>query len=365
MSDNEHPNASTDALHRHAMQCRNCGHELSGPFCPSCGQPVKTFMRAVWGLVYEMLDEFFSFDSRAVNTFPPLLLRPGFLTNEYIAGRRASYVSPLRLYLLVSIVFFLAFAFLAVDEERFQDVNVDFVEEDDTIQTVNVLEKALAQLERNQKNQDEESREGTQATIDALRKELETARQTSVESKAEQEGAATGKPGVWSAFSWDKEQLEQYGRTQGQRVANNPERFIDKLFGALPQMMFLLLPVFALLLKLFYVFRKRFYTEHLIVALHSHSFLFLAFLLLLLVSVSSEALASAWSARADAILTVAKWMAIIIGIWIPVYLYLMQKRVYRQGWFLTFLKFGLVGIIYLTLLTFAIAGAALIGFATT
>ncbi len=365
MSDKEHHTASSDALHRHAMQCRNCGYELSGPFCPSCGQPVKTFMRAVWGLVYEMLDEFFSFDSRAFNTFPPLLLRPGFLTNEYIAGRRARYVSPLRLYLLVSIVFFLALAFLAIDEGQFQDVNVNIVEEDNATQTVDVLAKAMLQLERNLDNQDEESSEGTQATIDALRSELETARQHVAENEAGEEKADEEELGLWSIFSWDKEQFERYGRTHGQRVADNPERFIDKLFGALPQMMFLLLPVFALLLKLFYAFSKRFYTEHLIVALQSHSFLFLAFLILLLVSVSSAALAAVWSGGADTVRTVAKWTAIIICLWIPVYLFLMQKRVYKQGWFLTFVKFGLIGIVYLTLLAFAIFAAALIGFATT
>lgn len=365
VSDNEHPTASSDALHRHAMHCRNCGYELSGPFCPKCGQPVKTFMRAVWGLVYEMLDEFFSFDSRAFNTFPPLLLRPGFLTNEYIAGRRARYVSPLRLYLLISIVFFLAFSLLAVDEEQFQDVNVDIVEEDNARQTVDVLQKSLVQLERNLQNQDEESRESTQTTINALRTELETARQRVAENETEQEEATTEIQDLWSVFSWNEEELERYARIQGQRVANNPERFIDKLLGALPQMMFLLLPLFALLLKLFYVFKKRFYTEHLIVALQSHSFLFLAFLLLLLVSVSTDALAAVWSGGADTVDTTAQWIASIIAIWIPVYLFLMQKRVYKQGWFLTFLKFSLIGIIYLSLLTFAIVGAALIGFATT
>jgi len=364
VSDNEHQSASADALHRHAMQCRNCGSELSGPFCPSCGQPVKTFMRAIWGLVYEMLDEFFSFDSRAFNTFPPLLFRPGFLTNEYIAGRRASYVSPLRLYLLVSIVFFVAFAFLAVDEDRFQDVNVDIVEEDDARQTVDVLEKALKQLEHNLDNQDEEADKSTQTTIDALRSELEVAR-TRVADAESAEEAGSEEQSLWSVFTWNEAQLERYGRTQAQRVANNPERFVDKLFGALPQMMFLLLPVFALLLKMFYAFSKRFYTEHLIVALQSHSFLFLMFLILLLISVSSDALAGVWSSGAETVRTTAKWSAIIAGIWIPVYLFLMQKRVYKQGWFLTLIKFSLIGIIYITLLSFAIAGAALIGFATT
>ncbi len=364
MSDNEHQSVSADALHRHAMHCSNCGSELNGPFCPSCGQPVKTFMRAIWGLVYEMLDEFFSFDSRAFNTFPPLLFRPGFLTNEYIAGRRASYVSPLRLYLLVSIVFFVTFALVAVDEARFQDVNVDIVEEDNATQTVNALEKALTQLERNQRSEDESS-ESTQATIDVLRTELETARALVAESETGQEGETDEQFNLWSVFSWDEEQLERYARTQGQRVANNPERFMDKLLSALPQMMFLLLPVFALLLKLFYVFKKRFYTEHLIVALQSHSFLFLVFLILLLISVSTDGLAAAWSGGADTVDTAAQWIASIIAIWIPVYLFLMQKRVYKQGWFLTFIKFSVIGIIYITLLTFAIAGAALIGFATT
>lgn len=135
------------------------------------------------------------------------------------------------------------------------------------------------------------------------------------------------------------------------------ERFKAGVFGALPQTMFVLMPAFALLLKLFYIFKRRLYMEHLIVALHSHAFLF-AILLLCVVLAMLNAWVTPYAAWAGHILS---WLETGLGIWAPLYLLLMQKRVYRQGWFLTVLKYLVIGWCYLWLFTIALTCAVALG----
>jgi hypothetical protein len=102
----------------------------------------------------------------------------------------------------------------------------------------------------------------------------------------------------------------------------------------LPTVMFLLLPLFALLLKLIYVRRGWFYSEHLVFALHTHAFAFLAFAVMAALLGSSGG--ARWAVLVSQLLAVA----------IPVYFYVAQKRVYAQGWLKTGLKALILGWIY-------------------
>ena len=88
--------------------CDNCHQPLIGPFCGQCGQQAESTLKYFWVVIMHLLDDIFSFDSRAARTILPLITRPAFLTNEYFAGRRVHYVPPLRLYLFISIIFFLS-----------------------------------------------------------------------------------------------------------------------------------------------------------------------------------------------------------------------------------------------------------------
>lgn len=94
-------------------QCRNCDTPLDGIFCPNCGQKDVDLERPIRELVGELLKETLDIDGRAFRTFRTLLMQPGVLTSEYLAGRRRSYTSPLRLYLVISVSFFLLVAWLA------------------------------------------------------------------------------------------------------------------------------------------------------------------------------------------------------------------------------------------------------------
>lgn len=88
--------------------CANCETLLAGPYCHACGQFAEDFERTIKSLVVELFENLFHADGRLFRTVPRLILRPASLTRDYLAGRRAYQIPPLRLFLVVVIVFFLA-----------------------------------------------------------------------------------------------------------------------------------------------------------------------------------------------------------------------------------------------------------------
>jgi hypothetical protein len=136
---------------------------------------------------------------------------------------------------------------------------------------------------------------------------------------------------------------------KAQKIKDDPGPFVRQMFSTAPQALFLILPLFALLLKFFYVFKRRLFMEHLIVALHSHSFICFSLIVVVLLFQLRNWLASAGEGFVAGLLG---WMIGFAWAWIPLHLLVMQKRVYRQGWFFTLLKYGCIGICYAVLLTF-------------
>lgn len=98
--------------HGHAAHgpCPNCGAELNGNFCASCGQPAHVH-RTLGHMVEEFLHGLLHFDTRAWRTLPMLVFRPGTLTRDYIHGKRARFISPLAIFLLTVFTMFVVFAF--------------------------------------------------------------------------------------------------------------------------------------------------------------------------------------------------------------------------------------------------------------
>ena len=86
--------------------CENCGAPMAGPFCAQCGQAAIDYRRSFRHIIVDVLDSFLNWDSKFFATIVWLIARPWHLTNQFLAGRRVRYVHPLRLYLLVSILFF-------------------------------------------------------------------------------------------------------------------------------------------------------------------------------------------------------------------------------------------------------------------
>ena len=93
--------------------CPNCGSGRPDRFCSHCGQNDRDYMRGLWSVVYEFFREMFELDSRLFRTLKSLLFQPGRLSSEFSRNRRAAYMSPVRLYLFTSFLFFLVLSFSA------------------------------------------------------------------------------------------------------------------------------------------------------------------------------------------------------------------------------------------------------------
>ena len=291
--------------------CQNCGTELLGPHCYKCGQPVNGLVRHFSSILGDFFDSVFDLDTRLFRTVGPLFAKPGFLTCEYFAGRRVRYVSPVRLFFFLSIVtFFVAQLAFHVDADRDPGATVQATQQD----------ADEASVSFNGKQWDPVANPVEFAWLPAF------------------------------ADDWINRQIGR-GVENAAELQADPERFKDAVLGALPSTLFVLLPIFAVLLKLAYVFKRRLYMEHLIVALHSHAFLCLAVLLLIGVSELEDA--------APALETPCSWIQGLLFLWMPLYLLLMQKRVYRQGWIMTLLKYLVLGTSYMMLLGLGVAATML------
>lgn len=95
------------------MNCLNCSHQLeeNDLYCSKCGQKFSKRMGTVKEFFVDFLGDYFTFDSKIFRSIIPLIFKPGFLTTEYLVGRRVRYIPPLRLYIFISIIFFLIFKF--------------------------------------------------------------------------------------------------------------------------------------------------------------------------------------------------------------------------------------------------------------
>jgi uncharacterized protein DUF3667 len=96
----------------HLAGCANCGEPLAGPFCAACGQKAASPDVSLHEFFHEAFEEFAHVDGKIIQTLRMLLTRPGALTGEFLDGRRVRYISPLRVYLTCSVLFFALAAYV-------------------------------------------------------------------------------------------------------------------------------------------------------------------------------------------------------------------------------------------------------------
>ena len=94
---------------RKEKNCLNCGTTVIGKYCHVCGQENIEPKESVWQLISHFFSDITHFDGKFFTSMKDLVLRPGFLSKEYMRGKRASYLNPIRMYLFTSFVFFLVF----------------------------------------------------------------------------------------------------------------------------------------------------------------------------------------------------------------------------------------------------------------
>jgi hypothetical protein len=375
--------------HVSQVRCANCGTPMQGEFCHHCGQSIHSVLKPVHHMVEDTLDMVLHVDGRILHTLPPLLLKPGFLTLEYFSGRRVRYIAPFRLMFVLCLLAF-AVCHLAIDGDDMPRnavvLSTPFDHADTPEAVQQALDAELAKVDAARKAAGTNAvaiaaTAASQARLrtDAANRLAELAKgrhagggKTASADTGDRTDANAADPlnSAWDAkahpvhLRWLPafanrrltQALEHMHsnidalRSGGEAGTLAKERITAQLFASLPQVLFLMLPLFALLLKLFYVFKRRLYVEHMIVALHSHAFLFLALLLgvgLLLLEGWLAGFAG-WAARPVRLL---EWALVI---WAPTYLLLMQKRIYRQGWPMTIVKYLAVGWCYVWLLFMAL-----------
>lgn len=383
------------------LLCANCTAPLQGAFCHDCGQSIKSVLQPVSHMIEDAGDIFFHLDERIVHTLPPLFTKPGFLTLEYFSGRRVRYIAPFRLmFVFCLLAFFLLHMALG---------DATFVSRDGKAAAPDSVEAFAAAktpdevhtIYRDQVREIRDARQdpGTPAAVkgglgavadmvrqaaDARLAQLNAPPLSDVEAgePATDRPPGSGHRGEDKVNRWfgnpTHVQIGWLPEVVNRRidaalahmkanlipVLNGDEhrdeamhRIIEGFFSVLPQAMFIMVPVFALILKLFYAFRRRLYMEHVIVALHSHAFLFLSLIALTLLGFAKEPVRAHLALGGSAIGLVQ----FAIWVWMPAYLLLMQKRVYRQGWPMTIVKYWLIGSVYFWLLIFVVSVALLVG----
>lgn len=326
--------------------CPNCNTPVTGQYCSNCGQIQKDIRRFFLALVNEALDDVFSLNSRMWKTLVAILFRPGFLTNEYLKGRRVSYVQPIRLYFITSITFFLMLSIVNFFSPPSvgNPISVQAQPENttETVQAIEPKESLDIDLLQDQNPADSGDPKNLDETLAAIDKSF-----------------ADGKYNlsIGSVSEEKQSKIKALLQTQIKKAVvlgnQGSGELVSKFLEIAPPIIFCLLPLFALLLKILYIFRGVYYTEHFIYAVHNHCFVYLTLLFFTIAEISLRSFPE-----------IAEGLGIVVAIWIPAYLWISLKRVYRQGIFFTTLKFIGLGLSYTTLLGVGVAVTILVGLAT-
>ncbi|MEZ5946629.1 MAG: DUF3667 domain-containing protein [Hyphomonas sp.] len=332
--------------------CLNCGEPLAGEFCHACGQSAHSVRRPFWALFAESLETLFSIDGRIARTLPDLLLKPGKMTRAYLDGQRARFIPPFRLYVLASLVFFVAMPLL-------MGHGLSFLTGTKTAD----FDEARAEIERAHDAGDmtdeayEVALESVAAAEDGWKEGipgLVTPDQPEGEADATGETAETLPGGEWEG-PIPKEAADAIREASAngnkdaarlQKVIDNPEELGEQTMRWIPRLMFVMLPVYAALLALTYLWRSQFlYFDHLIVSLHFHSALFFAM-----------ALGGALSP-----LIGLGWVIFLLIIYSNWYLYRMNRVVYGRGAITSILRVMTLDTVYFCALMSGLLLAVILG----
>jgi hypothetical protein len=302
--------------------CRNCNAPLTGPFCAQCGQHTHESARALGLVLHDGWHLLTHLDGRFWSTLRTLLSRPGQLTVDYFADRRARYVSPFRLYLVLSIAFF---ALAAANS--------------------NLVSKAAASGPQPL----------TPAELTDLQKELQQAAPSIAEHVTATDAGmdvnldANQCARIELHWPWLQGRLRSACR---RAIADNGKSAAHAFGSYVPKMMFVFLPLVALIMVPLYRTQHRYYVEHLVFFLHTHAALFLVMVGDMLLGMAARSLP-----YLSAVVTVGDFAAACYAVW---YVYRAMRRYYGDTRALTLAKLAVVGIAYQIFLAIMVAATLLL-----
>jgi hypothetical protein len=333
---------------RTARDCQNCGAPLDGDYCAACGQRDEPHVHSLGHFASEAFESVTHADSRLWRTIGYLLARPGFLSREFFGGRRARYLPPFRLYLVISVLFFVVTGLAGHGKVELPD------EGELTPARIAALRESADKLEA-----DLPDTPGiAQAAAEMRRKAA--AQEAMLEGQTNSPAAPGEKPKTDSQVNlgmcadarqppgpdatWAKRALfgfcQKAGKLKGEDLSN-------AIVHNLPRAMFVFLPLLAAFMKLLYWRPKRYYVEHLLLLVHNHAFIFLAMMILVIVlkiPVVDEHLG--W-------LEAATWLYVIY------YIFRAMRVYYGQSRAMTFGKYAILGVVYFSFAMIVLAGTAI------
>jgi hypothetical protein len=286
--------------------CSNCGAVLNGPYCAQCGQHAHDSARTVGALLHDAVHVITHADSRFWRTLYTLLLRPGRLTQEYFAERRARYLPPVRVYLVLSLLFFALGPFGPHGET-----------------TATAAKRTV--------------------TADGG----EAVRTPSKPAIFNVEFSDCDK--IESSFKWLETPLRQACK---RNVASGGAPVRAAFIANIPKMMFAFLPMIALVMLLLYWRPRRLYVEHLVFFLHTHAAMFLILLLLRPLLWAVTAL--------PALKGTAGFLKFGAGVYAAWYVFRAMRVYYGQRRWRTFMKFIVVGSMYTIFLAITLVATLIV-----
>jgi len=312
--------------------CLNCNTPLTGPYCHNCGQ--KNFPRRqdIGDFIVNFISSFYSFESKFFKTFRFLLFRPGRIINDYNAGKRESYFHPARMYVFLSFIFFLILSFIPDEDKLDINSNGKKLSEKEKAQLIDSLSMSMDSIKLafdtinwgNTKFSNNDPK--TLAEYDSL----------------ENLKAPNARDGAIERYFTEKFiKLKQESGDDTQVILKN---FFQSFLDNIPRMIFLLLPVFALILKLLYIRRDFYYSEHLVFSVFFYDFMYLAGSFNLIFSQID------W----------LEWVQPFLMLLLFFYLYKAMRKVYKQPRAKTVIKFFLFNMIFFSCLVIAFMLNALV-----
>lgn len=333
---------------RHEKICLNCNSELIGRFCQNCGQENIEPHETAWSLVSHFFADITHFDGKFFSTVRYLITRPGFLSKEYISGRRMSYLHPIRMYVFSSALFFLIFFSVFHLESEDFDGKVTAA-----IQGANKesLEKSENKLLRKAKNPSDSA--DIKEVYDAIRKVKQNVLLNPSKLPLKEKSDGSGFNFMDSFYSsretYDSVQATlpeskrdgfwkrqiQYKRIYVQEKYHGDNKaysveVMNKFLHMFPYLLFVSLPLYALFLKLLYIRRMDFlYADHALFLIHLYIFTFLFLLLQIGLFKWYEDTEWGWLG----------WLQFLLYLGGTFYAYKAMRKFYGQGRFKTIIKF--------------------------
>lgn len=296
--------------------CLNCGYPLVGKYCAQCGQKAYLHKDSFVHMAMHFLGDYFHYDNKFWNTLKALIFKPGLVTTEFNEGRRAKYLGPIQLYIFITTVFFIFFFSTSSNEP----MDIAITENGKTVyqQTDSLtLVKADSIINLGVDSAEQNHVVYSKERVDSIKAEM-----TKI------------KPSDNFTERFIKNRTKRL-REKTSSFAEMNKIFNEKLMHNIPKMFFVLLPFFALILKLVNYRKRILYIDHLVFSIHFHSVVFIMVGLLLLFNhfIDSKGF------------TLISYMLVILGI--GVYLFLALYHVYHSSILKTLIKQFLLFFFYM------------------